>query len=62
MKLTINKMSCGGCVRSITQAIVSIDDTATVQADLPGHSITVNTERSEAEIRAALDSIGYPAA
>ena len=62
MKLTITKMSCGGCVQTITQAIASVHDTATVQADLATRIIAVETLGSEAEIRAALESAGYPAA
>ena len=61
MKLTIPEMSCGGCVQTIAQAITTVDDTATVQADLANRIIAVETLGSEAEIRAALESVGYPA-
>ncbi len=62
MKPTIANMRCGGCARSITHAIASIDGAARVQPDLPSRSITVETIRSEAEIRAVLETAGYPAA
>ncbi len=62
MKLTIANMRCGDCARSITHAITAIDGAARVQPDLPSRSITVETTRSEAEIRAVLETAGYPAA
>ncbi len=58
MKPTIANMSCGGCAPSITHAIASIDAAAKVQPDLPSRSITIETIRSEAEIRAVLESAG----
>ena len=36
-------MSCGHCVRAITEAVHEADAQATVQADLASHQVTVET-------------------
>ena len=40
----IPDMTCGHCVRTITQAVRSIDAAAQVQADLATHSIRVTSD------------------
>jgi copper chaperone len=62
VKLMIEDMTCGGCVRGVTRAIQAIDPAAMVAADLAARSIEVSTSRSEAEIRAVLRQAGYAAA
>lgn len=61
MKLTISNMSCGGCAGAIARAIASIDAEAKVWPDLANRGITVETTRSEADVRAVLAAAGYPA-
>lgn len=61
MQLHIENMTCGGCVRSVTKAIQSVDPTATVEADPATHLVEVTTTSPRAAVEAALAQVGYPA-
>ena len=61
MQLHIQNMTCGGCVRSVTKAIQSLDPAARVEADPAAHTVVISSERSQSEIEAALAQAGYPA-
>ncbi|MEG2313804.1 heavy-metal-associated domain-containing protein [Brevundimonas sp.] len=61
MQFSIARMSCGGCVKSITAAIASIDANAKVEADTATKLVTVETSASREDILSALDAAGYPA-
>ena len=60
MRFQIDNMTCGGCARAVTAAIRGLDPAAKVQADPPARLVEVESERGEAEIRAALTSAGFP--
>jgi len=55
-------MSCGHCVKSITQAINLLDANATVSADPASKKVSVTTRAAEAAVIAALTEAGYPPA
>jgi copper chaperone len=55
-------MSCGHCVKSITQAINLLDANASVSADPAGKKVSVTTSAAEAAVIAALTEAGYPPA
>ena len=55
----IPDMTCGHCVKTITQAVRSIDSGAQVQADLAAHSIGVTGSASPASLSAAIAAAGY---
>ena len=55
-------MSCEHCVRVITETIRSLDPGAQVSADLPSHSVKVETEQPRLAVIAALAEAGYPPA
>lgn len=59
-ELQIEKMSCGGCASRVRRAVLSLDDGATVEADIPGKRIRVRTDAGLGELRAALSAAGYP--
>jgi copper chaperone len=52
-------MTCGHCVKTITQAVQSVDAAAQVQADLATHSIGVTSTASVANLSAAIAAAGY---
>jgi copper chaperone len=60
MQLHIETMTCGGCARSVTKAIHSVDPAATVEADPSAHRVVVTTASPRAAIEAALAEAGYP--
>lgn len=43
MELTIETMTCGGCARSVTKAIQSVDPNAVITIDLSARTVKVET-------------------
>lgn len=62
MELHIENMSCGGCARSVTKAIQSVDPQAQVKADPASRRVEVVSASPRASIEAALAEVGYPVA
>ena len=54
MQFHIDSMTCGGCARSVTKAIQSVDAAAQVTVDIPTHTVQVQTTASQAAVVAAL--------
>ena len=61
MQLHIENMTCGGCARSVTKAIQSVDPAAQVKADPSSRSVVVTSASPREPILAALAEAGYPA-
>jgi copper chaperone len=61
MRFHIENMTCGGCVRSVTSAIRSVDPAARVDADRLSRSVTVQSETMPEAFLPALKEAGYPA-
>ncbi|WP_348751720.1 heavy-metal-associated domain-containing protein [uncultured Aquincola sp.] len=56
----VNDMSCGHCVRAITQAVQEADPGAQVQIDLPSHRVQVQPAAADAAaLKAAIEEVGY---
>lgn len=63
LEFNIPSMSCGHCVKAITEAVHEVDPRAQVQADLATKQVQVQTEAAPAAVKAALAEAGYaPAA
>lgn len=60
MQLYIEDMTCGSCVKHVTETIRSIDPNAEVQADVPARIVTVTSTATQEAIVAALGADGYP--
>ncbi len=61
MTFHIENMTCGSCVKHITQAIATVDPDAKVTADLATHTVAVTTSAPQEKIEQALADDGYPA-
>ena len=61
MDLRIENMTCGGCARSVTKAIQSVDPNARVEPNPAARAVKVETTASQAAIQQALQEAGYPA-
>ena len=61
MQFHIENMTCGGCVRSVTKAIQSVDASAEVSADPETHKVDVTTTASREKLAAVLADVGYAA-
>jgi copper chaperone len=59
MQFDIPDMTCGHCVRTVTQAVQSVDPTAKVQADLASHDVQVASTADPARLSAAIAAAGY---
>lgn len=55
----IPNMTCGHCVKAVTQAVQAADPAATVQADLATHRVTVVTTAPREAVVAQLAEAGY---
>lgn len=56
----VKDMTCGHCVRTITQAVRAIDHGASVGVDLASHRVRIEpTELDASAFGAAITSAGY---
>ena len=60
IELHIPNMSCGHCVRAITEAVHASDPQAEVTTDLAQHLVRVQTQLPAAAVAAQLTQAGYP--
>ena len=61
MQFHIESMECGGCVRGVTRAILSVDPQATVEADPPTRKVRVQSGLPHTAFLPALAAAGFPA-
>lgn len=59
LSFQIPNMTCGHCVKAVTQAVHAADPAATVQADLATHEVKVETTASRESVVAQLAEAGY---
>ena len=55
----VQGMSCGHCVRAITQALQAADDEAVVEVDLAAGEVRVASTLSSEQISALIAEEGY---
>jgi len=55
----VQGMSCGHCVRAITQALQAADDEAVVEVDLSAGEVRVASTLSSEQISALIAEEGY---
>lgn len=61
MELRIENMTCGGCARSVTKAIQSIDPNARVETNPEARTVKVETTATPVALQQVLEEAGYPA-
>ena len=59
MQFHIENMTCGGCARSVTRAIQSVDPAADVKADPSTQKVEVTSAVARDRLVAALTKVGY---
>lgn len=60
--LTIDGMTCGGCVASVRRVLARAPGVASVQVDLATHAATVSLDpavATESALRAAVEGAGF---
>ena len=60
MEFDIPAISCGHCVKAVTEAVKQVDPDAQVNVDLESKKVTVQTTRERETVAAALAEAGYP--
>ncbi|GAB3481654.1 heavy-metal-associated domain-containing protein [Azotobacter salinestris] len=61
-KFQVKGMSCGHCVRAVTQAVQALDAAAEVQVDLPCGEVKVVSQLPAEQVMAAIREEGYEVA
>jgi copper chaperone len=61
MRFLIQTMTCGGCARGVTKAILTVDPQATVDADPASRTVTVQSSLPRGRFLSALEADGFPA-
>ncbi|HSP31409.1 MAG TPA: heavy-metal-associated domain-containing protein [Halomonas sp.] len=56
----IPSMTCGGCAKSVTKALLSVDPQARIETDPPMRKVRVDSALDESAFLAALREAGYP--
>ena len=59
MQFHIENMTCGGCARSVTKAIQSVDPTAEVNADPGAWRVDVTSSAPRDKLVSALTEVSY---
>lgn len=60
LRFYIPNMTCGGCARSVTQALLGVDPQALIQTDPSAREVRVESDVDESVFAAALSEAGYP--
>ncbi len=61
IELTLKDMTCGHCVRTVTQTVQKLDPQAHIEIDLPHQRVKIETQQPPEAVRQALAEEGYPA-
>lgn len=59
IEMTLPTMTCGHCVRTVTDTVQRIDADATLQIDLPSHRVSIQSALPAERFAAALTEEGY---
>lgn len=59
IQFNIPQMSCGHCVRAVTEAVKEVDANAKVDVDLASKKVNVESTAERQKIVAALAEAGY---
>lgn len=60
MRLAVDGMTCGHCVRAITRAVQALDPAAQVAVDLAARRVDVQAELPVQQVVASIVAAGYP--
>lgn len=59
MRLMVEGMSCGHCVRAVTQAVKQVKEDAVVQVSVKDKTVDVEGIEDRAKVAAAIEAAGY---
>lgn len=61
VRFKVQGMTCGGCARSVTKAIQSVDPAARIETNVPERLVTVETVANEGALIEVIREAGYEA-
>lgn len=61
MRFHIENMTCGGCARSVTKTVETVDPKAKINADPVTKKVTIDSALPSDAFYRALEDAGYPA-
>lgn len=59
IELTVNDMTCGGCVASITRVVKGLDPEANIDADVKSRRVKIDSLIDTEAVVAAIVHAGY---
>ena len=59
IELTLPTMTCGHCVRTVTDTVHRVDALAQLKIDLPTHRVQIESQQAQERFVAALTEEGY---
>ena len=59
IELTLPTMTCGHCVRTVTETVHKLDAAAMLHIDLPTHQVRIDSAQPASVFIAALTEEGY---
>lgn len=59
IEFTVQDMTCGSCVRHITNAVTELDPQAEVDVDLETKQVSIESSQSLEALRAKIAAAGY---
>jgi len=60
MEFDVPAISCGHCVKAITETVKALDPGAQVNVDIASKKVTLETSKDRPTVAAALTEAGYP--
>ena len=60
IEFEVQALSCGHCVRAVTEAVQEVDPGARVEVDLDRKKVSVQSGADRAALAQALTEAGYP--
>lgn len=62
LRFQVPAMTCGGCAKSVTKALLSVDPDARIETDPTTGEVRLDSAADEQALLAVLDEAGYPGA
>lgn len=59
MEVKVSGMTCGGCVKSVTNALKTLDQNADVAVSLETQTIQIKTTKDPNEVKHTIEEAGF---
>lgn len=59
-ELQVEGMTCGGCARSVTLSVQTVDSNAKVDVDLKAKTVRIDSSAALDALTSAIKDAGYP--